>query len=67
LLVASTALFVTTGKLTGEQRREAQEARVIVVEGRDEVTRLAAQQGISRFELFEAEEQPKAGDLGVPP
>ena len=49
------AVFVTTGKLTGEQRREAQEARVIVIEGRDEVTRLAAQHGISRFELFEDE------------
>lgn len=47
------AVFVTTGKLTGEQRREAQEARVIVIEGRDEVTRLASQHGIARFELFE--------------
>lgn len=50
-----TALFITTGKLTGEQRREAQEARVIVIEGRDEVTRLAAQHGIPRFELLDNE------------
>lgn len=49
------AVFVTTGKLTGEQRREAQEARVIVIEGREEVTRLAAQQGIAPFELFDNE------------
>ena len=49
------AVFVTTGKLTGEQRREAQEARVIVVEGRDEVSRLAAQHGIDRFDLFDNE------------
>ncbi len=49
------AVFVTTGKLTGEQRREAQEARVIVIEGRDEVTRLASQHGISKFELFDNE------------
>ena len=46
------AVFVTTGKLTGEQRREAQEARVIVIEGREEVDRLAAQHGIDSFELF---------------
>lgn len=49
------AVFVTTGKLTGEQRREAQEARVIVIEGREEVTRLAAQHSISKFELFDNE------------
>jgi Restriction endonuclease len=47
------AIFATTGKLTSEQRREAQEARVIVIEGREEITRLAAQHGIERFELFE--------------
>lgn len=49
------AVFVTSGKLTGEQRREAQEARVIVIEGRDEVSRLAAQHGIDQFELFDAD------------
>ena len=49
------AVFVTTGKLTGEQRREAQEARVIVIEGRDEVSRLASQHGIDRFDLFDNE------------
>lgn len=49
------AVFVTSGRLTGEQRREAQEARVIVIEGREEVTRLAEQHGIGRFELFDDE------------
>lgn len=49
------AVFVTTGKLTGEQRREAQEARVVVIEGRDEVTRLASQHGIDQFDLFDEE------------
>jgi hypothetical protein len=49
------AVFVTTGKLTGEQRREAQEASVIVIEGRDEVTRLASTHGIDRFDLFDDE------------
>jgi Restriction endonuclease len=49
------AVFVTTGGLTGEQRREAQEARVIVIEGRDEVSRLAAQHSVERFELFDDE------------
>jgi hypothetical protein len=48
------AVFVTTGKLTGEQRREAQEARVIVIEGQDEVSRLASQHGVARFEMFES-------------
>lgn len=48
-----TAIFVTTGKLTGEQRREAQEARVVVIEGRDEVSRLSSKHEIKRFELFD--------------
>jgi hypothetical protein len=55
------AVFVTTGRLTGEQRREAQEARVIVVEGREEVSRLAAQHGIERFDLFDDESLSNSG------
>ena len=47
------AIFVTTGRLTGEQRREAQEARVIVIEGRDEIARLSTQHGVGLFDLFE--------------
>ncbi|MBK9265723.1 MAG: restriction endonuclease [Polyangiaceae bacterium] len=47
------ALFVTTGRLTSEQRREAQEAGVVVLEGKDEITRLAALHHIGPFDLFE--------------
>jgi hypothetical protein len=47
-----TAIFVTTGRLTGEQRREAQEARVVVVEGVAEVNRQAARLGVAPFELL---------------
>ncbi len=46
------AMFVTTGRLTGEQRREAQEARVIVIEGQAEVSRLAQIHGLGDFSLF---------------
>jgi hypothetical protein len=46
------AIFVTTGRLTGEQRREAQEARVIVIEGEAEVSRLAQIHGLGDFSLF---------------
>lgn len=47
------ALFLTSGRLTSEQHREAGEARVIVVEGRDEITRVAREYGIRPFELFD--------------
>ena len=46
------AIFITTGRLTGEQRREAREARVLVVEGKEEVTRLAKLYELSKFSLF---------------
>ncbi|MBP7688402.1 MAG: restriction endonuclease [Thermoflexales bacterium] len=46
------AVFITTGQLTAEQRREAREANVIVIEGQDEISRLAALYKIERFELF---------------
>ena len=46
------AIFVTTGRLTGEQRREAGEARVVIIEGREEITRIAQLYGIEQFELF---------------
>ncbi len=48
------AIFVTTGRLTGEQRREAQEAGVTVVEGPDELRRLAE---LHRMEPFDIEER----------
>ena len=47
------AVFVTTGRLTSEQRREAGEARVVVIESRDEVKRIARQHGVDEFELFD--------------
>jgi len=46
------SIFVTTGRLTSEQMREAGEASVIVIEGQDEVTRLAHVHGLTEFELF---------------
>jgi hypothetical protein len=45
------AMFVTTGRLTGEQRREAQEAKVIVIEGAAEIDRLAKLHNVKLFEL----------------
>lgn len=46
------AIFVTTGRLSSEQRREAGEARVTVIEGCEEITRIAKIYGIEQFELF---------------
>ncbi len=57
------AVFVTTGRLTGEQRREAQEAKVIVIEGREEVDRIAIRHGL---ELFDLSENPPAFADGAP-
>lgn len=47
------AVFITTGRLTSEQRREAGEARVVVIESRDEIKRIAKQYGVEEFDLFE--------------
>lgn len=47
------AIFITTGKLTSEQRREAQEARITIVEGREEIGRLAKLHNVAPFELFD--------------
>lgn len=52
------AIFVTTGRLTSEQRREAGEARVIAIEGQQEITRIGQIYGIEPFELFD--ENPEA-------
>jgi hypothetical protein len=46
------AIFVTTGRLSSEQRREAGEARVVVIEGREEISRIAKTYGVEPFELF---------------
>lgn len=48
------AIFITTGNLTSEQRREAQEARTTIIEGRTEISRLAMLYNIEPFELFES-------------
>ena len=47
------AVFITSGRLTSDQRREAGEARVVVIEGRDEITRIASLYNIEKFEFFE--------------
>ena len=47
------ALFVTSGRLTSEQHREAGEARVIVLQGRDEINRIAQEYGAHVFSLFD--------------
>lgn len=47
------AIFITTGRLTSEQRREAGEARVIVLEGREEINRIASRHDLEEFELFD--------------
>lgn len=44
-------IFVTTGCLSGEQRREASEAGIIVIAGVDEIARVADQYGYARFEV----------------
>jgi hypothetical protein len=57
----SSAIFVTTGRLTGEQRREAQEAGVTVIEGAEELRRLAQLHQIEPFDLGEAGEEATSG------
>lgn len=48
------AIFITTGKLTAEQRRESGEAsRLLIMEGKDEINRIAQLYGIPTFELFD--------------
>ncbi len=53
-------IFVTTGRLTGGQRREAAEAQVVVIEGNEEVSRLAKQVSLSPFN--EPNNHPDADD-----
>ena len=61
---ADSAVFVTTGRVTSEQRREAQEAGVILWEGRDEVTRIASMYGIEAFDLFDDDQGAPTLDVG---
>lgn len=47
------AVFITSGRLTSEQRREAGEARILVIEGQEEITRIASLHQIEKFDLFD--------------
>lgn len=49
------AMFITTGRLTGEQYREAVEANVVVLSGLDEINRQCAQHSIQPFNDQDAE------------
>lgn len=55
------AMFVTTGRLTGAQRREAQEAKVVVLEGEAEISRLASLHNVEPFELSERDTDDDTG------
>ena len=52
------AMFITTGRLTGEQRRESQEGKVIVIEGASEILRIAELHHVEPFDLGERESDP---------
>jgi hypothetical protein len=47
-----TGVFVTSGKLLAEQRREAGEAQVIVIEGKEEITGISGLYGVAVFDFF---------------
>ena len=44
------AIFITTGRLTSEQRREAGEGKIMIIEGIEELNRLAKEY---KYELYE--------------
>ena len=56
------AMFITTGRLTTDQRREAGEAAVTVIEGREEVGRIAKLHQMDEFDLFDDGREPEQGD-----
>jgi hypothetical protein len=47
------AIFITTGKLNGEQRREAGEGQIAIIEGKDEINRLSDLYKLEYFEFIE--------------
>lgn len=49
------AIFITTGRLSTSQYREAREANVIVIQGRNEINRIAKMNKLKIFELFDTE------------
>ncbi len=60
------SIFITSGILTSEQRREASEAQVTVIESRSEIARLSRLHGLAAFELFdEASEDELQQDQSV--
>lgn len=44
------AIFITTGRLTSEQRREAGEGKMLIIEGIDELTRIASECKYKKYE-----------------
>jgi hypothetical protein len=44
------AIFITTGRLTSEQRREAGEAKITVIEGIEELNRIAREYKYEKYE-----------------
>jgi hypothetical protein len=55
-------ILVTSGRLTSEQRREAGEAKMVVIEGREEITRIARLHQLEAFELFEENSDQDSGE-----
>jgi len=49
-------IFITTGKLTSEQRREAGEAKITVIEGIDELNRIAKLYNYKTFDEYNSED-----------
>ncbi len=47
------AVFVTTGRLTGEQHREASECHVVVLQGESEIYRFAERHGMGSFSVLD--------------
>jgi len=56
------AIFITTGKLTPDQRREAGEAKVVVIEGIDELNRIAELYKYKTYEEYLNEEYPNEAE-----
>lgn len=50
------AIFITTGRLKSEQYREAREANVLVIQGKEEINRIAKKNNLKIFEYFENDE-----------
>ena len=44
------AVFITTGRLTSEQRREAGEGKIMIIEGVDELNRIAKEYNYEAYE-----------------